>query len=269
MLPNISVLMPARDAANTIKLAVKSTLFALSANDELIVGLHNCQDETLDILEEIPDARLKVIEISGATLGDALNNLIPLVSKECIGRMDADDICLPWRFFIQRRLVKSFDFVFTTALISYPRLAKVLLFPQYPSTLTTDLIMKLLVHTNPLVHPTMLARKVEIEKLLYRSVAGEDLDLWLRAILSGRTFIRLGIPGIIYRIQDGQLSRNPEYLNGWKDSAEINAMRNLCEIRANHTPLGFIGFLELLGLPTMKKMKSVYALIRKMRSSRY
>lgn len=263
MLPNISVLMPARNAAGTIKLAVRSTLLALSVNDELIVGLHNCVDETSEILSKIGDSRLKVVEINGATLGQALNNMLQLASKECIGRMDADDICLPWRFFIQKRLLKSYDFVFTTAFVWYSRSAPIIAIPQYPTTLRTNQIKKLFAHTNPLVHPTMLARKNTLQTLKYRHVAGEDLDLWLRAILGEKKFIRLGMPTIIYRIQEGQLSRNPEYSNGWRQSAEINTMRSQCDELARDVPLGFKGFLELLGLPTRKKVKSVIALIRK------
>lgn len=269
MLPNISVLMPARNAAGTIKLAVQSTLLALGANDELIVGLHNCVDETIEILRKIDDTRLKVVEITGATLGEALNNMLQFASKECIGRMDADDICLPWRFFIQKRLLKSYDFVFTTALVWYPRWAPIVAIPQYPTTLRTKLIMKLFAHTNPLVHPTMLARKKTLQTLHYRHVAGEDLDLWLRAILGGRTIIRLGMPTIIYRIQEGQLSKNTEYSNGWRHSVEMNTMRSQCDVIAGDVPLGFKGFLELLGLPTRKKVKSVFALIMKKGTSRY
>lgn len=268
MLPKISVLMPARNSASTIKLAVQSTLFALNADDELVVGLHDCVDKTEEILKSIDDCRLKVVEISGATLGVALNNMLPFASKDFIGRMDADDICLPWRFFIQKRYLKSFDFVFTTALIWYPRIFPMVAFPQYPTTITTNLIAKLMAHTNPLVHPTMVARKVELEALKYRAIEGEDLDLWLRAILSGKKFIRIGIPSVIYRIHDRQLSKNPEYLSGWKHSSEINRMRILCASREIQSSFGIKGFLELLGFPTVSKAKSVFELISSKRTSR-
>jgi hypothetical protein len=260
---SISILMPAKNSARTISLAVRSTLRALKQEDELIVGLHGWDQEADAKLREIKDSRLRTVVISGDTLGDALNDLLTYASKEWVGRMDADDICLPWRFSFQRRALANYDFVFTTALIWYERKFPWIPVPQYPTSLTSRLISKIIEHTNPLIHPTMVTKRETLVKLGYRSVPGEDLDLWLRALLSGLNIKRLGLPSIIYRVQPLQLSQSRAYKEGWQIDSEIKSFRVACGIKERELRLGLKGSLEVLGFPTWAKVKALFGILRR------
>jgi len=63
--------------------------------------------------------------------------------------------------------------------------------------------------SNPLVHPTMFARRSSLISLGgYRKVAAEDYDLWLRARAAGQKIVRTGGYAILYRIHATQMTKN-------------------------------------------------------------
>lgn len=209
--------MPSRNAEKTLLLAVRSTLLAMSRDDELIVGLHACTDSSEVLLEAVNDSRLTVVTFEGGSLSAVLNALIKRASGEFIARMDSDDICLPWRFSIQIPFLKSRagSIVFSTSFVSWPVMGGKgqLVVPQLPTRLSAKVISFLLPYQCPVMQPTMIAEAETLLKLDgYRSVGGEDWDLWLRADRQGIPMIRSALPALVYRISPQQLSRNETYL---------------------------------------------------------
>jgi hypothetical protein len=72
----------------------------------------------------------------------------------------------------------------------------------------------------------MLAKKSWLEKLGgYKNVAGEDLDLWLRASILGARIVRMATPTIIYNLSENQLSSKKWYLDGVSTSSEFRKNR--------------------------------------------
>jgi glycosyltransferase involved in cell wall biosynthesis len=226
----LSVLLPVRNAQATIKSALSSTLRALGPEDELLVGLHKCTDDTEALVHSFLDPRIRVFYFDFPSLSEVLNALISEARGIFVARMDADDVCLPWRFVIQKQLVSKHPeaFIFSTALVRFPTSPFFsLILPQLPIRLFPHEVSKLLENGNPLNHPTFIARKSRLVEIGgYRPVPGEDLDLWLRASLHGVKIYRSAIPTVIYRISEGQLSRNREYRDGWVHSKEIKNLRN-------------------------------------------
>jgi glycosyltransferase involved in cell wall biosynthesis len=255
-----SILMPVRDAEQTVVAAIESTLRAMGSEDELIVGFHESTDTSRERVDSLTDSRLKLFDIKGDTLGDALNDLSKYAQNQYIARMDSDDICLPWRFKIQRRLLLKYDFVFSTAFIQFLDRGKVTI-PQYPTRLSTSRIGKLCATGNPLVHPSMACKIEPFKKLQYRATSGEDLDLWLRGLLGGFSFVRGAVPTIVYRIWSGQLSQQDEYRSGWESSAEILGLRRQCKDYFSDATFGIRGFLELTGLPSPSKIASALRIV--------
>lgn len=261
--------MPARNAEKTIGMAIRSTLLAMGSHDELIVGLHNCTDKTVEKVGEFADRRLKTELIEDGGLAFALNQLIENSKHELLSRMDADDICLPWRFYMQRTRMGDHQFLFTPAVIFTKKNHVPLIFPQYPIPLKSDDIDFLLTFSNPLVHPTLLAKKTALLALRgYRDVAGEDLDLWLRASVAGFKFKRLAIPSILYRVSKSQLSRESWYSTGWAASPEIKRLRELLGAKPYKRRLGVFMLLEVMGFPRLKGFRRV-ALLRKTHKAHY
>jgi glycosyltransferase involved in cell wall biosynthesis len=220
---NLSVVMPARNAQDFIRAAVKSTLLAMPSESELIVINDGSTDGTLKILHGFHDSRIRVIEKNfGGGLAATLNLGLENSRSPLIARMDADDICLPWRF---RRQLAIFghptapDFLFSTALVFGPKISPYPLIPQLPIGLNDHEFKEFLTFGNPGVHPTMLAKKSSLEELAgYSNTVAEDLHLWLRAALSGYAFRRLAIPGIALRVHSGQTTRQ----KGWVAASELD-----------------------------------------------
>jgi hypothetical protein len=98
---------------------------------------------------------------------EALNKLLSESRGTFIGRMDADDICLPGRFHAQLRFLKrdKLDFVFSNAMLFGKGVKPFGFIPQPPIKLKHEESGLYLVFSNPFVHPTMLARRSALESL--------------------------------------------------------------------------------------------------------
>lgn len=209
MAEGISVLIAARNAEKTIKSSVLSALTALGRQDEVIVLLDQCSDATESRLDEIRDRRIrKVVSESRLGINQSRNALIDLSKNELVAVLDADDICLPWRFWISRKKLTSNDLLFGTALVFGSQLRPLPILPQYPIALSPEQVELALCLANPLVHSTMFGRKSSIRKVGgYSDSLSEDFDLWLRMVASGMRLRRLAIPLICYRFHAKQASQ--------------------------------------------------------------
>lgn len=215
---SISVLMPARNASGTLAIAIRSTLIAMSKEDELIVIVEPQDLGTRRVLEGIRDIRLRVsISTTGSSVVEKLTQGLALAKWHLVARMDADDISLPWRFKMQKRRMRrnDLDFCFSTCIVFGKALRPIPVLPQPLLKLKQDNFLRALIASNPAAHPTMLAKRESIESLGgYRDIPGEDLDLWLRAAIQGMRFERTATPAILYRYRKTSLSRD----QGTKDS---------------------------------------------------
>jgi glycosyltransferase involved in cell wall biosynthesis len=207
--------MPAYNAEQFLKGAVASTLRIMKTSDELIVIDDGSSDSTKAILSNIRDNRIRVISnSSNLGVAESLNRGLSIASAEYIGRIDADDLCLPWRRRVHLRdesRVKA-DFYFSPALILFSN-SKILV-PQKSTLFGLKNLGEQLESTNPFVHSSMIARKSAIESLGgYRRVAAEDFDLWKRAHASGKVFFKGKIPTVIHRVHRNQLTRSGDWLS--------------------------------------------------------
>lgn len=234
-----------------MKRAMSSTLAAMSPNDELLVGLHNCDDDSEEIANFfLQDHRVRKIQITGGGISKALNVLLAHARNPLVARMDADDFCLSWRFKFQKNQLfkKGVDFLFSTAIVSQKLGALKVLIPKHLTQLRQANIESLLRAMNPLVHPTMLARRDWMLKLGgYMDVPGEDLDLWLRAILAGARFHRTALPVLVYNLSDSQLSKMDWYETGWMTSKDIRNYRVKLHRAKGGSGLGPREVLEIVG----------------------
>ncbi len=98
-MPEVSVLLPVRDGACTLALAVLSVLEQSFRDIELLVLDDGSDDASPDIALGFGDPRVRVLR-DGLKLGLAarLNQGIDAAAGRYIARMDADDVCFPHRF---------------------------------------------------------------------------------------------------------------------------------------------------------------------------
>lgn len=210
--------MSAFHASRTVGLAIRSTLLSMKSVDELIVVVGEADTETLEAVRQIKDLRIHLVIANDEASFPAKLNLGIMYSKnDLIARMDADDVTLPWRFLLQRKGMASGAVAIycSTMVIFGTELRPLPIMPQLPIRLNSPEISEQLCFTNPVPHPTVIMRR-EVLGILggYIDKPGEDMDLWLRAAISGFKIRRMAIPTVLYRFSKTSLSRQGEVKRG-------------------------------------------------------
>lgn len=206
----LSVLMPARNAARTINSAVRSALFAMPKDSELIVLLDSCTDSTAEVVSRIRDSRLRVVE-SAEPLGivQGRNRLLNLAKADTVAVLDADDICLPWRFRLEKAAIdRGYSMVCSTAIIFGKALRPFPVLPQVPLGMKNDEFKLMLTLSNPVVHSTVMMRRSTVAEVgdYLDVLPGEDYSLWLRLAASPNRMRRLALPTVLYRFHQSQVT---------------------------------------------------------------
>ena len=195
----LTVVMPARNAAATIEEAIASVLAQTMRDFELLVVDDGSHDDTRAFVAAHSDSRVRLISQAPQGIAAALNAGIAAARAPLIARMDADDACAPTRFEKQLQLVGSAEVI--SCLVeplgsSGEGLARYI---AWTNTLQTqkDIATARFIES-PLVHPTVVMPRTLAH---YRSGVAEDYDLWLRLLREGVRFAKV-----------------PEVLFAWRDS---------------------------------------------------
>ena len=205
--------MSAVDCAKTIQLALESTYRSLGGAGEIVLHLDPSKDESQRVIEELSIPNLRCITTS-ERIGFArgLNLAIELSRFDFVARMDADDICLPWRFPLQKRILlrEKVDALYSTAIVYGKPVRPFGIAPQLPISLGNEEVSIELVFRNPLVHPTLFMRREAVEAIGgYRESAAEDYDLALRFVLADKKIMRHWLPTVAYRLHEDQVTADP------------------------------------------------------------
>ncbi|MBT1003060.1 glycosyltransferase [Paenarthrobacter sp. DKR-5] len=213
-MPQLSVLIPVKDGMPYLKSTVSSTLRAMPRDAELLVLDDGSTDGTGTFLASVRDKRLRVFRNEQpAGVAAASTALLSHASGEHVARIDGDDICLPWRFTVQRRALEGVDMVFSQALMINAK--NVPYRPHLEPGISPEAMPLHLLMTNVLMNPTMYAARSALESLGgYQPTPAEDYDLWLRAAAAGLRMLRIPwLPTIAYRRHQTQLSQR----RAWSD----------------------------------------------------
>lgn len=263
-MPELSVLLPARNAADTIAQAVASTLRAMPRDAELVVLDDGSTDGTADEATAAAERagraeQMRLIRHEGSGgVSYALNRLLESTDSALVARMDADDRCLPWRFTRSLRALRAGDDLVFTQIIEMrgKRLS-----PQPPIAIAPDIFGLHLLLTNPVSHPTMLARRECFTDLGgYRHVPAEDYDLWMRAALAGAKIRRLPLWGLLYRMHDTQITASGQWRQAsWGNAEQAAVFAQLSE-RLVGQPLERL--VAIASLPPAQKAQALAAFNR-------
>jgi glycosyltransferase involved in cell wall biosynthesis len=229
---NLSVLIAAYNCEETIRETLESALGALGDNDEVLVFVDGATDGTLAQISNVTDSRF-ALHVSTSNLGRsaARNELIKLAKHDLIAILDSDDIALPWRFSLSKRMLRKYDVVFGTALISggFPKWAPKVL-PQYPISIRSRSVPYVLPRRNPFVHSTVAFRKTAIPiDVCYKEILAEEYELWMRMALAGNRMFRTWIPVTIYRRHEKQVTKQPGFYEQAEKCETLNETRSQLE----------------------------------------
>jgi hypothetical protein len=220
----VSVLLPVRDAADTLPECLDS-LAAQTLEDHEILAIDDGSTDGTGALLEVRaarDRRLRVVRTAHRGLVPALNHALSLARSPIVARMDADDLARPDR--LERQVDRlehdpGLDILGSRVeLVSDPALP-----PSGGMRALVEWLNGLLDHEamardrfveSPLVHPSVALRRAGLEGLGgWRAFEGpEDYDLWLRAFDAGLRFSKLPRVLLLWRDRPGRLTRtDPRY----------------------------------------------------------
>ena len=219
-----SVLVPARNCAKTIRLAIRTTLGALPSDGEILVGDDGSTDATAEVVraEHARDPRVRLVESTeGIGVAALLNRLSAQATKPYIARMDGDDVSLPGRFHGHlRELARGVQISFSTrvnfgsSFVSFR--------PAPLGRISSEEMPYWLAITNPVPHSSMAARRETFAALGgYVPGPAEDYELWMRASVLGTSISRSGIPGIGYRLHSGQVTKSPSWVTRYQTDRSL------------------------------------------------
>ncbi|RZS91288.1 glycosyl transferase family 2 [Motilibacter rhizosphaerae] len=189
--PRVSVLLPARNAAQWLGAAVGSILAQTLDDLELVVVDDGSTDATPEVLSAVADRRLRVVRRDGGEgVAAALDAGLEHVRAPLVARMDADDLALPGRLARQVPVLERDEGLVALG-AQYDEVDAAGTPTGVRSTLPcgSPLVHWRLLLENPLAHPTVVVRRAALEAVGgYRldRPGAEDHDLWLRLSPLGR-----------------------------------------------------------------------------------
>jgi len=209
--PEISVIMSVYNGEEYIAEAIESVIGQSFTDWELIIVNDCSTDGTADILDDFAkkDSRVKVhTNEVNLRLPKSLNKAISFAEGKYIARMDADDVCLPDRF------EKQFAFMENNGDIALSSCRFMTLKKEGIASggcggrVDSNALSARLLFTNPILHPGIIAKADVMKELKYDETltCTEDLELWIRFVISGHKIEILPEYLMLYRIHDKQIT---------------------------------------------------------------
>lgn len=206
----ISVIMPVKNAEQTIHKAVLSVLQNTHKNIEFLIIDNYSSDNSLKKIKNIKDSRIKVFRRKG-NLSEILNFGIANSSGDFIARMDADDVCVPQRFEhqIEHMHKTNSDIIGSSIYIKYKNSTKIKTFQTENIGIKTMFLFN-----NELAHPSILGKKKFFKQNLYSPnfSKAQDYDLWTRLALTSCKFCNLIDPYLYYTFNEENYKKNSKGL---------------------------------------------------------
>jgi len=208
---SLSVILPVYGEANFISEAIISTLDNIAVEDELIIILDRTSDTTKTVIEYFAskDKRIVVRNSPSPGITSALNLGIAHSDADFIARMDADDVVINDRFYIQKKFLKSHPkhILIGSGIQLIDSGGKSIGLKVFP--LSHRVIKRMIPFYNPIAHPSVMIRRISLIKSgLYEigTDGYEDYFLWKKLINFGKLKNTRKIL-LKYRIHDNQVTK--------------------------------------------------------------
>lgn len=188
--PRVSVLIPCRNGARTLTLALRSVLDQTYTDFEVLFLNDGSTDDSEDIARSFEDVRIRILgDKTCRGLSRRLNEGVVFSRGVYVARMDVDDISFPERFARQVAFLEAnpeVDLVGCRALVFRDSGEMVGLLP---AALNHASLCAHPWRNIPLPHPTWMGRRSWFEGHVYRIPEvhrAEDQELLLRSYLDSQ-----------------------------------------------------------------------------------
>ena len=235
--PTVSVLLPYRNAENTLRDAIRSILGQSFTDFEVLLVDNQSDDEGARIAREMAELDPRIVLLHEPEVGivHALRRGLSLARAPFIARMDADDISYPERLEVQYRfLAENPETGLVASQVDFEGNTEAKGIQAYVDW-SNRLLSQQQIQLNrfvdaPLVHPSVMFR-IKLLKAHGSYQQGdfpEDFELWLRWMEAGVGFEKIARPLLCWQDHPGRLTRGSEryrpeafyrikalYLNRW------------------------------------------------------
>jgi len=211
-IPAITVLMPVYNSERYVAEAVKSILDQTFRDFEFLIINDGSTDDSIDIVREFSDPRIRVINTENQGVAAALRLGVEIAKGAYIARMDADDESLPNRLEIEKRCLDEHpEIVVVHGSVENISSEGVPIFLKRDEGHSNIVTKWLLNWKNVLIHSTVMLRAAVLKEhdLNYRLEMNraEDFDLWNRLAQVG-DFMYLPDVLIKYRVHTENVSNS-------------------------------------------------------------
>lgn len=221
----ISVLLPVYNGEKYIKEAILSILNQTYTDFEILILDDGSEDNTLSIIREFRDKRIKVFHEIHKGLAYQLNKGVAFAEGRYIARMDSDDLSLPERFIRQIEYLKQNEDIGLAGTNFFHMNEKGAILEKKRMPEYHEDIEYMMPVTASVLHPTIMTYRSILQRYKYdeTKVHSEDHALFLKLLINGIKMYNVQEYLFNYRIWKGshafktrELQKNNVYQEGLK-----------------------------------------------------
>jgi glycosyltransferase involved in cell wall biosynthesis len=199
----ISIILPVRNAEETIRVTLFSVLQQTLAHFELLIADDGSTDRTQEIVRSFNDPRIRIL-YNGQSLGISrrLNQMIQLAKGRYIARMDADDIMHPRRLELQYAYLEEHSNIDVLGTDAWKMDTRYRVFAYYRSDEPSNDPWSV-VKNGVFIHPACMGKAEWFRANPYPLTPerAEDRELWTQTCATS-SFAVIHTPLLFYRIRD-------------------------------------------------------------------
>jgi len=224
----VSVVLSVYNGEAYIIEALTSVSKQTYSNLEIVVINDGSTDSTESLIKayQRKDSRVVLVSRPNQGLVASLNEGVSLTRGEYIARMDADDVCKPFRIDHQLQYLKEWNLDLVGGAVDIVRSGEVVSrsnFLEY----NNDIKASILSWGQHFCHPTILAKRNLFDRYQYENYVGaEDFALWIRLALDSD--VKIGnYPEVVleYRDHDAQVTK--EGGRDWHKELQLETMKGV------------------------------------------
>ena len=217
--PRYSVVIAAFNAERTITSAIESALSQTATELEVVVVNDGSVDATAEIVQGIPDSRVRLLSTPNQGPATARNAGIAVSRGKYVSFLDSDDLWLPEYLELAGAALDEAEnpgFAYTDAYVFDSLTGRVRRQsamhdqrpPSPPPRDRNDFLLELL-KRNFVFVSTTVPRSVldDVDGWDQNCLGWEDYNLWLRIVLHGHDAVWVPGKHALYRVHPGQRSR--------------------------------------------------------------